>query len=354
MQQIQATVLDQELAAACKAVRLASVLCQQIQQQLQAGEKVDKEDNSPVTIADYGAQAVVVWSLQQSLAGQPFSMVAEEDAADLRSESGRIMADRITEVVNSVITAHAPAQPLTTDQVLDLIDQGASEGGSEGRHWVLDPIDGTRGFVGQRQYAVCLGRLQQGQVVLGVLGCPNLPQQPITEADGLEGAAAKVGSEGIGCLFAAQRGQGAFVGPLTGEGLPQQRLGLDDSGDMSAVRFMESYEAKHNDFSFTGRVAKRMGVTQAPLRLDSQAKYGALARGDAAIYIRFPRAGYREKIWDHCAGAVIVQEAGAIISDAAGTPLDFGKGRYLDLVGIVAAPPKVHAALLKAISEVPA
>ena len=35
--------------------------------------------------------------------------------------------------------------------------------------------------------------------------------------------------------------------------------------------------------------------------------------------MRFPQKGYREKIWDHCAGAVIVEEAGAIISDAAGS-----------------------------------
>ena len=45
-----------------------------------------------------------------------------------------------------------------------LIDLGDSPGGSQGRHWVLDPIDGTRGFVGLRQYAVCLGMLQDGQV----------------------------------------------------------------------------------------------------------------------------------------------------------------------------------------------
>lgn len=55
-------------------------------------------------------------------------------------------------------------------------DLGGSQGGASGRHWVLDPIDGTRGFVGGRQYSVCLGMLQDGEVELGVLGCPNLPQ----------------------------------------------------------------------------------------------------------------------------------------------------------------------------------
>lgn len=68
--------------------------------------------------------------------------------------------------------------------VLCLTDLGSSPGGAEGRHWVLDPIDGTRGFVGMRQYAVCLGMLQEGEVVLGVLGCPNLPQATVGDDDG--------------------------------------------------------------------------------------------------------------------------------------------------------------------------
>ena len=45
---------------------------------------------------------------------------------------------------------------------------------------------------------------------------------------------------------------------------------------------------------------------------------GAVARGDAAINLRFPRKGYREKIWDHAAGSLIVTQAGATISDASG------------------------------------
>jgi len=54
---------------------------------------------------------------------------------------------------------------------------------------------------------------------------------------------------------------------------------------------------------------------------------GALSRGDAALFLRFPAASYREKIWDHAAGAVIVTEAGGAITDAGGAPLDFSRGR---------------------------
>lgn len=50
-----------------------------------------------------------------------------------------------------------------------------------------------------------------------------------------------------------------------------------------------------------------IGITLPSLRLDSQAKYGALSRGDASVFMRFPDASYREKIWDHCAGVIILQ-----------------------------------------------
>lgn len=70
---------------------------------------------------------------------------------------------------------------------------------------------------------------------------------------------------------------------------------------------------------------------------------GALSRGDAGLYLRFPPSHYREKIWDHCAGAVIVQAAGGCISDAHGNPLDFSQGRFLSIQqGIIAAAPNLH------------
>ena len=68
--------------------------------------------------------------------------------------------------MNETMSAEANAGPnsLSQEEVLALIDSGNSQGGPEGFHWVLDPIDGTRGFVGMRQYAVCLGLVHHGQV----------------------------------------------------------------------------------------------------------------------------------------------------------------------------------------------
>lgn len=66
-----------------------------------------------------------------------------------------------------------------------------------------------------------------------------------------------------------------------------------------------------------------------------------------------PLCSRREKIWDHCAGFVIVEEAGGKVTDGSGRRLDFSQGKYLTLdKGIIAAPPRVHAALLAAVSTV--
>lgn len=350
------STLEEEYVAAVDAVRLASALCQTVQAQLKSAEKVEKGDSSPVTVADYGAQALVAWSLQRSLPNQRFSMVAEEDAKELRQPEGAAMLQRITSLVNKAILENVPeAQTLTSSQVADLIDQGDSEGGPSGRHWVLDPIDGTRGFVGMRQYAICLGLLDNGNVILGVLGCPNMPHWAISDVDCNEQGKCEAYNETkIGCLFAARRSMGAFVGPLFGsETLPDIRIQCNDSLGPEEVRYMESFEARHSNHTLSLAISEEVGIELPPLRLDSQAKYGALSRGDASVFMRFPPSTYREKIWDHAAGAVIVEEAGGCITDAVGNPLDFSKGRFFpDLNGgIVAATPSMHRAIMSALQK---
>ncbi len=349
--------LSQEYEAAATAVRLASKLCDAVQSQLKSAEKMEKDDSSPVTVADYGAQALVAWSLQRTLPHQKLSMIAEEDSVDLTAPEGAAMLRRITDLVNETLADEPDAATLTTEEVVALIDQGNSEGGPTGRHWVLDPIDGTRGFVSMRQYAVCLGLLIDGEVLLGVLGAPNLPHWAITDVDCNEndGELCKAYDDsGIGTLFSAQKGCGAFAGPLFNKtGLPDHGIHCDDSLAPEEVRYMESFEKKHSNHKLAFAISEEVGIELPSLRIDSQAKYGALSRGDASIFMRFPPEDYREKIWDHAAGAIIVTESGACISDAMGNPLDFSQGRFFPYLngGIIAATPSMHRAILAALRK---
>lgn len=88
--------------------------------------------------------------------------------------------------------------------------------------------------------------------------------------------------------------------------------------------------------------------------MDSQAKYGCLARGDGGVYMRMPtNKAYREKIWDHAPGSLLITEAGGAISDSHGTPLDFGAGRtFPENNGVIGAGKDVHRKVLDAVKNV--
>jgi len=148
------------------------------------------------------------------------------------------------------------------------------------------------------------------------------------------------------------RGHGAWAWPLDGDGEPAPAR-VSDLADPAGLRFCESVEAAHSSHSDAARIADRLGVTAAGVRIDSQVKYGVTARGEADAYLRLPKsASYVEKIWDHSAGALVVQEAGGRVSDIHGRELDFSQGyRLTRNKGVIVSNGKLHDAVLGAIKE---
>ncbi len=190
---------------------------------------------------------------------------------------------------------------------------------------------------------MALARLEDGHVIEGVLGCPNLPRshdQPLDRADA------------AGVLYAAFRGGGAYELPaIGGNGTPHAIRAASAIGD--TVRVCGSVEAAHSNQGHTHQIMERLGVQRAPVRLDSQCKYAVVARGQADAYLRMPtRKDYVEKIWDHAAGALIATEAGAVVTDITGAPLDFRHGARLEANrGVVCAIAPLHGPLLEAIAD---
>ena len=181
--------------------------------------------------------------------------------------------------------------------------------------WTLDPIDGTKGFLRGGQYAVCLALLVDARVELGVIGCPNLPSAPLPSSQNTDDDAGNdAQTQERGALFVAVRGHGAYQLPLHpavapppphGGGVRQKRLSMPRLA-LHELSFLESVEKAHAALDTNALVATRLGVrAAAPVRMDSQAKYAALVRGDAGggVYLRLPVAGpgseggYQEKIW---------------------------------------------------------
>lgn len=334
-----------ELAAAKKAVALAARLCQRVQRSILQSDIQSKADKTPVTVADYGSQVLVCLVLKKELPSHSFSIIAEEDSKDLREDGAQEIIEHITTLINeTIVNDGSYNMSLSKEDVLSAIDGGKSEGGPSGRHWILDPIDGTKGFIRGDQYAVALGLLDEGKVVLGVLGCPNLPLKSTNKNN-----SSSFGDR-IGSLFFATIGCGAQVEAL--EGSEPQKISVCSTNNPVDASFFESFEASHSKRDLTSSIAEKLGVRAPPVRMDSQAKYGALARGDGAIFLRIPHKSYIETVWDHAAGSIIVTEAGGMVKDAAGNDLDFCKGRYLDRDrGIIATNKHLMPLVLKAVQE---
>ena len=116
-------------------------------------------------------------------------------------------------------------------------------------------------------------------------------------------------------------------------------------------RFAESVESTHSDLDTHAQIAQQVGITtDPPIRMDGQGKYGVLARGEASVYIRLPNPAtpdYRECIWDHAAGLIVVEEAGGVVTDVDGRALDFSQGRRMTTNrGILATNGRLHPQLL--------
>ncbi|KAI9736566.1 MAG: hypothetical protein M1818_006077 [Claussenomyces sp. TS43310] len=346
---------SKELQVAELAVQKASILTKRVFHEKAKGT-LSKDDKSPVTIGDFGAQALIIHAIKQAFPND--EIVGEEEASSLRDDIG--LRDQIWALVESTVLNESSAEEVlggpvkNMDAMLDAIDAGNSAGGSKGRIWALDPIDGTKGFLRGGQYAVCLALMVDGDVRVGVLGCPNLPvddSAPLSANVGTDSTDA----EGYGVLFAAVQGQGATSRALSQGGLqPSRSIAMKPVRDITQATFCESVEAGHSSHDDQAAIAKKLGIVKESVRMDSQAKYGSIARGAGDIYLRLPvKASYQEKIWDHAAGDLIVREAGGRVTDALGRRLDFSKGRTLaENKGVVAAPAAVHDQVLKVVMEV--
>jgi 3'(2'), 5'-bisphosphate nucleotidase len=321
-----------EYQFAVNAVRQAALLVQHVQTEL-VTPALTKDDRSPVTVADFAAQAVVGRLLSKTFPDD--ALVAEEDSNTLREKDGGEALSLVTQF-SARIEAGVDA-----GRVCGWIDYNRVD--SAQRFWTLDPIDGTKGFLRGDQYVTALALVVDGRVQVGVLGCPNLEDGYRPDFDG------------IGSLVIAVRGQGTWVSSLAASER-FERLRVSERSDPKDARILSSFEAGHTNMSKIEEFAGALGVHAPLVRMDSQAKYALLASGKGDILLRFlspAQPDYKEKIWDQAAGSLVLEEAGGRITDLAGRPLDFTTGRKLhNNRGVLASNGHYHPLALSALGAI--
>ncbi len=300
--------IDRILEVATEAGRAASAICRAVLAEAPASpDAMAKLGKEPVTVADYGSQAVILRAVAAAFPNH--GVIAEEGSEHLRESAGDAGAAQIVRLVGEAV-----GEEVDFEQVCAWIDH-AGDAGSEFT-WSIDPIDGTKGFLRREQFAVAIGLLRHGKPYAGVMACPNLP----VDLDAPDGPR--------GVLFVAAEGRGCTRVPL--DGGATEPAAVNAAATLADARVLGSVESAHGDPRMVVAAMEQLGIGGGFVRYDSQVKYGVVAQGAAEIYVR-PRSkpDYRENIWDHAAGVIVCQEAGGRVTDLDGKELDFSLGKKL-------------------------
>ena len=313
------------MQAILAAVRDAAKLCRLVQERyLIANTKSVGDHSEPVTIADYGSQAIICRALQERYPAD--AVVAEESGEQFMQ---LVSADQRKQILQ--LLAQVLLQTVSEAELVTWLDFGAER--SAARTWVIDPIDGTKGFLARRHYAIACGLLLEGQVAEGIVATPGY-------------------NAGTGALFYTRDGE-TYRAPLTGgDGTRVTVSARSRPEDFVAV---QSFERAHASKSRMTRARELAGLGDARiLELDSMEKYALVACGDADLYMRLPREGssYAHRIWDHVAGVALVQAAGGIVTDLDGSPLDFSRGETLPNAGMIISNGQHHQRVVEAVQRV--
>ncbi|KAF3451577.1 hypothetical protein FNV43_RR07672 [Rhamnella rubrinervis] len=334
---IQKAKYYRELQAAVGVVERACRLCLDVKSSLFSYDEriIEKNDQTPVTVADFGVQALVSLELGKLFPSIP--LVAEEDSAFLRTNN---LADP---VVNAVIGSSSSVdKSWTKADVLEAIDRGGEDafafGTRPATYWVLDPIDGTRGFLKGTEalYVVGLALIVDGEIELAVMGCPNwqedLANRPTPDVQEFENILSE-----SGIVMVAHRGCGTWAKRLSFEqqttiSVPSRwtRCSVDYYSLVHEARFCipesQTWDSLPLSALFSATTdADSVGDNQIlllPKCCGSLCKYLMVASGRASVFILRSRVQKTIKAWDHAAGIICVHEAGGQVTDWKGNQID--------------------------------
>ena len=272
---LQSQTFDQELSFALGLAREAgAAILDFYEGPLEIEQKTGFDDREPVTQADRVANEIIVNALRKEFPND--GILAEE----------------------SVDTAHR----------LD-----------KQRVWMIDPLDGTNGFIdGNGDFAVQIGLTQDRQCVLGVV------YQPLT-----------------GVLYHAVMGQGSWI--IRPE-LEPERAAVSDQKELSLMRLAASRSHRSPRMD---KVIKAFKVKEEIRRGSVGIKVGLIIEQQCDLYVHLSS---RTKQWDTCAPEIILTEAAGQLTDLFGRPLTYNSAEVQNRNGIIATNGVVHNRIVETLA----
>jgi 3'(2'), 5'-bisphosphate nucleotidase len=227
-------------------------------------------------------------------------------------------ADReAQEIILSHVRRAFPSDALCAEEVTPTLAAAPKTGD---RVWIVDPIDGTRGFARKNgEFSVMVAFVEQGRPAVGVV---------------LEPASAR--------LTYAVRGQGCWR--RDGSDASANRCRVSSVTDLSAAALTQSHSRSPAE---PGRPVQLIGPARVVERYSAGLKLALVARGEADLYVNtYPT--FHD--WDSCAGQILVEEAGGTVTGLRGEAIRYGVPGAEQHFGLLASNGRLHAAALAALA----
>lgn len=262
-------MLEKELETAVALARLAGIrILEFYALEIVAEEKIGADNfTEPVTVADKTASRIIVEGIGEAFPDDAILSEEETDAAENRLSGKRV--------------------------------------------WIIDPIDGTWGFIKKDgDFGVQIGLAENGEAILGVVFLPVHDK-----------------------LFFAVKNQGAFL--IENDGEPKR---LQVSGKTNFTELNLASSRNHRSPRMH-RIIEHFGFKQEIRRGSVGLKVGLIAEQMCDLYIHLSP---RTKFWDTCAPQIILEEAGGEMTDLFGFPLRYDLPDVQNHNGIVASNGAAH------------
>jgi 3'(2'), 5'-bisphosphate nucleotidase len=241
--------------------------------------------------------------------------VIPDAPADISTDTDRASQGTILKAIHQAFPADALCAEEATPEFASHPRLGA-------RQWVVDPIDGTRGFARKNgEFSVMIGLVQEGRILVGVVLEPALKR-----------------------LTYASLGNGCWR--VDGDHGKPERCKVTTVSELSAATITQSHSRK-------GKPPSKEIQALAPSRVietySAGIKLAQVARGEADIYLNTYDACHD---WDICAGQLLVEEAGGRVTNLLGAAPRYGLEAAIQDHGLLASNGSLHKAALAALGRV--
>jgi len=223
-------------------------------------------------------------------------------------------ADRVAnEMIVNRLSGEFPGDGILAEESVDTERRLGKQ-----RVWMVDPLDGTNGFIdGNGDFAVQIGLVEGDRGVLGVV------YQPLRDL-----------------LYRAVRGGGTWV---EAAGHKPRQAQVSDKQQLETMRLAASRSHRSPRMD---QVVKAFGVKQEIRRGSVGIKIGLIVEQQCDLYVHLSP---RTKQWDTCAPEVILTEAGGRLSDLFGGPIRYNVPEVQNRNGLVASNGVAHQTIVDAL-----